>query len=360
MTRLARAFLLAALAAFALPALADAAPASTRGTIVQRDAATGTVVVASSSGVLHRMKVASPGHLQMGALVNVRGSKIKVLGQARSAKVRGLVMRSSRHSYALAGNGAVVGVTTPTPPAAGQQVTATVQVTPTELTDDDGDEQVTDSSAPSAELHGTVLSQDAKTLKISVPGFPAGLSIALGTQTIPVLPVGTPIEARVTIGPDPLNPAAILLTLLSLHVQNGGNNQTGGEHGTSVKAEGQVTALTEAGPVGGAPGSITVLDEHGPVTFVIPAGFGPTGAVVGGKVEAKGTASTTPGGNPTLVKLEGSGVHQHNDSGDSGDSGDSDDEQGNSNSGATTRPAIPANGQPGSSGGHDNSSGGDD
>jgi hypothetical protein len=360
MTRLARAFLLAALAAFALPALADAAPASTRGIIVQRDAATGTVVVASSSGVLHRVKVASPAHLQMGSLVKVRGSKISVLGHARSAKVRGLVMRSSRHSYALAGNGAVVGVTTPTPPAAGQQVTATVQVTPTELNDDNGDEQVTDSSAPTAELHGTVLSQDAKTLKISVPGFPAGLSIALGAQTIPVLPVGTPIEARVTIGPDPANPAAILLTLVSLHAQNGDNNQTGGANGTSVKAEGQVTALIEAGPVGGAPGSITVLDEHGPVIFVIPAGFGPTGAVVGGTVEAKGTASTTAGGNPTLVKLEGSGDHQNSSGDNQGDSGDN---QGDSSSAPTTtntRPAIPANGQPGSSGGHDNSSGGDD
>ena len=117
MTRLARAFLLAALAACALPALADAAPATTRGIIVQRDAATGTVVIASPSGVLHRVTVASPAHLQMGTLVRVRGSKIKVLGHARSAKVHGLVMRSSRHSYALAGNGAVVGVTTPTPPS---------------------------------------------------------------------------------------------------------------------------------------------------------------------------------------------------------------------------------------------------
>ena len=102
MTRLVRAFLLAALAAFALPALANAAPATTRGIIVQRDAATGTVVVASSSGVLHRVAVASPASLQMGTLVRVRGSKIKVLGHARSAKVHGLVMRSSRHSYALA------------------------------------------------------------------------------------------------------------------------------------------------------------------------------------------------------------------------------------------------------------------
>ena len=115
-----------------------------------------------------------------------------------------------------------------------------------------------------------------------------------------------------------------------------------------------MTAVTEAGPAGGAPGSITVLDEHGPVTFVIPAGFGPTGAVVGGKVEARGTAATTAGGNPTLVRLEGSGDHQNNDSGDSGD------EQGDSNSAATTQPVVPATGQPGSSGGHDNSTGGDD
>ena len=356
MTRLARAFLLAALAAFALPALADAAPASSRGIIVQRDAATGTVVVASSSGVLHRIKVASPAHLQMGSLVKVRGSKITVLGHARSAKVHGLVMRSTRNSYALAGNGAVVAVTTPTPPAAGQSVTATVQVTPTELSDDNGDEQVTDSSAPTAELHGTVLSQDAKTLKISVPGFPTGLSIALGTQTIPVLPVGTPVELRVTIGPDPANPAGILLTLVSLNAQNGDNGQTGGVSGSSVKAEGQVTAVTEAGPAGGAPGSITVLDEHGSVTFVIPAGFGPTGAVKGDTVEAHGTASTTAGGNPTLVKLEGAGDQQSGDQGRDSGSGN----QGDSSNTTTTRPAVPANGQPGSSGGHDNSSGGDD
>jgi hypothetical protein len=350
MTRLARAFLLAALAAFALPALADAAPTATRGIVIQRDAASGTVVVASSSGVMHRVKVASAGHLQLGTLVKVRGSKISVLGHARSARVRGLVLRSSRHSFALAGNGAVVGVATPTPPAAGQQVTATVQVTPTELSDDNGDERVTDSGAPSAELHGTVLSQDGRTLRISVPGFPAGLPIALGTQTIPVLTVGTPIEVRVTIGPDPANPAGIVLTLVSLHAENGDNGRGHGDGGPFVKAEGQVTAVTEAGPTGGAPGSLTVLDEHGSVTFVIPAGFGPTGAAVGDRVEARGTASTTSGGNPTLVKLEGRGDHQNA----------SDDDEGDSGSGSGPRQANPANGQPGASGGNDNSSGGHD
>jgi hypothetical protein len=348
MTRLSRALLLAAVAALAVPALADAAPATTRGIVVQRDAAAGSLVLASKSGVLHRIKVASPSRFTMGSVLQVRGSKISVVGRSHSATVRGVVMRRSRHAYALAGNGAVLAVTTPAPPPAGQQVTATVQVSPTALSDDDGQVQVDETHAPSAELHGTVLSQDATTLKLSVAGFPAGLPISLGGQTIPTLAVGTQVEARVTLGPDPANPAGIVLTLVSLHADNGQSG--GGDQGSSVKAEGQVTAVTEAGAAGGAAGSITILDEHGPVTFVIPAGFGATGAVVGDKVEAKGTPATTTGGNPTLVRLEVSG----GDQGDSGDNGDS----GGSGSGKVSTGQI---GAPvtGSGGGGDNS-GGDD
>jgi hypothetical protein len=314
MTRLSRALLLAALAAFALPGLADASPAATRGIVVQRDAVAGSVVLASRSGALHRIKVASPRRFSMGAVVLVHGRKLLILGHARSATVRGVVMRRGHHSYALAGNGAVLAVSTPAPPAAGQQVTATVQVTPTALSDDDGDVRVGDAHAPSAELHGTVLSQDASTLRVSVDGFPSGLAIALAGQTIPALAIGTQIEARVTLGPDPANPAGIVLTLVSLHAEQG-------DHGSSVKAEGQVSALTEAGPLGGAPGSVTILGEHGSQTFVIPAGFGPTGVVVGDRVEARGTPAATGGGDPTLVRLEGRG-DRHGESGD--DDGGSD------------------------------------
>jgi len=350
MTRLSRALLLAALAALAVPALANAATTSTRGIVVQRDAAAGSLVLASKGGVLHRIQVTSPRRFTMGAVLQVRGSKISVVGRSRSATVRGVVMRRSRHAYALAGNGAVLAVATPTPPAAGQQVTATVQVSPTALSDDDGDVQVADTSAPSAELHGTVLSQDASTLRINVNGFPAGLAIALAGQTIPTLAVGTPIEARVTLGPDPANPAGIVLTLVSLHADSGGNGQGGGEHGSSVKAEGQVSAIAEAGAAGGAPGSITILDEHGPVTFVIPAGFGPTGAIVGAKVEAHGTPAATAGGAPTLVRLEVAGGDQGDDSGD---------DDGGSGSGKVSTGQIGAGGGGPVSGGGDNS-GGDD
>jgi hypothetical protein len=111
---------------------------------------------------------------------------------------------------------------------------------------------------------------------------------------------------------------------VSLHVENGDN---GGDNGSFAKAEGKVTALVEAGAAGGLPGSITIADEHGSITFVIPAGFGPSGAVIGDEVDAKGTASTTPGGQPTLVRLEVDG-----DNGDNGDNnGDNNGSNGDNN-----------------------------
>ena len=92
--------------------------------------------------------------------------------------------------------------------------------------------------------------------------------------------------------------------------------------------------------MGGTDGSITIDGEHGVVTFVIPAGFGATGVKPGDDVEAKGTASATPGGNPTLVRLEGG---NNND-----EAGNNDDNSGNSG------------GDDSGHGGHSGSGGGDD
>jgi hypothetical protein len=106
----------------------------------------------------------------------------------------------------------------------------------------------------------------------------------------------------------------VVLTLVSLRVENG---QSGDHHDGFVKAEGKVTDVKDA--VGSATGSITIEDEHGSVTFVIPAGFGPTGVVVGDEVEAKGTASTTAGSPPTLTRLEGGHDNNGQENGDNGD-----------------------------------------
>lgn len=339
MRALSRILIAVAVGALIAPALAGAASTAsgTRGVVVQRDAKAGVVVVATRSGNLLRVKFAKPGKLAMGTVVKLVGSRVLIVGHAHKAKLHGIVMRRHAHTFALEGNGSVLAVSSPSPPAPGQQVTATVQVTPTELDDDDGDEEVNGQQAASAEIHGTVASQTATTLFLNVAGFPAsGLPIGLGSMTIPALPVGTPVEARVALGPDPANPNAIVLTLVSLHLDNGNHH----EHGDFVKAEGTVMAVTEAGPMGGTDGSITIDGEHGVVTFVIPAGFGATGVKPGDDVEAKGTASATPGGNPTLVRLEGG---NNND-----EAGNNDDNSGNSG------------GDDSGHGGHSGSGGGDD
>jgi hypothetical protein len=335
MRTLSRVLVAAAIGALAAPALAGAAQtaAGTKGIVVQRDAKAGVVVIATRSGKLQRVTMAKPNGLAMGTVVRVVGSKVSIVGHAHRAKLRGVVVRRHSHSFALAGNGSVLAVTSPTPPPAGQQVTATVQVTPTELDDDDGNVQVNDTSAPSAELRGTVISQDATSLLLAVNGFPSGLSIALGSQTIPTLVAGTPVEARVVLGPDPANPKGIVLTLVSLKVEDGQNNQNE-HHGDGAKAEGKVTAITEAGPLGFEPGSITIADEHGMVTFVIPAGFGATGVVVGDEVEARGTPATTPGGQPTLTRLESKSDNNDNGNGNGGGGGDDGGDGGNSGHGS--------------------------
>ena len=325
-----RLLLATAFAALALPALASAAPTGTRGVVVQRDARAGVVVIANKSGALQRVKVAKPGKLSLGTRISVHGTAVSVVGHARKATLRGVVVHRGKHAFSLAGNGSVLAIASASPPDAGQQVTTTVQVAAGSLSNDDGECHVQQDQAPSAELRGTVISQDATTIVLAVAGFPAGLTIGLGTTVVPVLAPGTPVEAHVALGPDPANAAGIVLTLVSLQVEDGMHGGSGGhgDHADHVKAEGQVTAITEAGDAGGAPGSITINGEHGAVTFVIPAGFGATGAVVGDTVEAKGTPGATPTDPPTLVRLEVSGGSDNSQGDNSGgghdDSGSND------------------------------------
>jgi uncharacterized membrane protein YgcG len=331
MRHLFRLLVATALAALALPALASAAPAATRGVVVQRDLKSGTLVLATRDGGLKRVHASAAGRLVLGTIVNVRGTTLSVLGHSRTTRVRGVVVRRTRSSFALAGNGSVLAINASAPPAAGGQMTTTVQVTPTALSDDGHHRQVDGAQAPAAELRGTVLTQSATTLQLNVAGFPAGLTIALGGNTIPVLAAGTLVEVHVSLGPDPANANGIVLTLVSLHVEDR-NGQVGAPPTPFVHGEGVVTALTEAGPTGGTAGSITIAGEHGLVTFAIPAGFGATGAAIGDRVEAKGTASATAGALPTLVRLErshgghgsgdGGGGNRGPGSGDGGSSGD--------------------------------------
>ena len=133
-----------AVGALTAPALAGAAASApgTRGVVVQRDAKAHVVVIATRSGSLVRVNFARPNKLAMGTVLKLVGSKVTIVGHVHKAKLRGVVMRRHVHSFALSGNGSVLAVNSPSPPAPGQQVTAKVQVTPTALDDDDGDDEV--------------------------------------------------------------------------------------------------------------------------------------------------------------------------------------------------------------------------
>jgi hypothetical protein len=289
---------------------------------VQRDAKAGAIVVATRTGTLKRVKFAKPNRLAMGTLVQVRGTKVSVVGHAHKAKLHGVVVRRGPGAFALAGNGSVLFVASATPPPAGHQITTVVQVSGNTLSDDDGEVDVAAEQAPGAKLRGAVLSQSATSLVLSVPGFPAGIAIGLGDLTIPVLGVGTRVEAKVALSPDRANPDEVVLTLVSLHTESAGH---GDQPKPFVTVEGEVTDLIEAEDAGGAAGAITIWGEHGNVTFVIPAGFGPTNVMEGDLVEAKGAPGAKAGDPPTLLHLEisdGSAVDEGGDLG-GGDSGDS-------------------------------------
>ena len=109
MRNLSRLLMAAALVALAVPALASAAP-TTRGVVVQRDTRAGAIVLATQSGTLARVQSSSPSRFSMGDVVQLSGSKLRLLGHSHRARVHGVVLHRSHGSYALAGNGSVLAV----------------------------------------------------------------------------------------------------------------------------------------------------------------------------------------------------------------------------------------------------------
>ena len=116
MRNLSRLLVLAALAALALPAMASAAPSRKRGIVVQRDARGGAVVLAMHSGNAHAGQAREAQPPRDGVARAGQRHRVSVVGHSHTAKLRGMVVRRGRHSYALAGNGSVLAVTSATPP----------------------------------------------------------------------------------------------------------------------------------------------------------------------------------------------------------------------------------------------------
>ena len=210
------------------------------------------------------------------------------------------VRRLHRHSFALAGHGSVLAVHEPHAADAGAVGHChRAGHEATRLSDDDGNEHVDDKPGALRRVarHGAHAGRDDAPTgrrRVSRPASPSPLV----ASTVPALAPGTPVEARVTLGPDPANPDAIVLTLVAAP-RRGRPNGDRSTTVTRVKAEGQVTAVTEAG----AAGAMRVDRSRSRASTArsrssFRPGFGATGVIVGDEVEARRHSARATRGRP--------------------------------------------------------------
>ena len=278
--------------------LADAASAATvHGTVIKREAHAS--VIALKSGKLLTVRGASA---RLGSVVTVRGSRkrsaitalsMRVTGQAKHAKVHGIVVRRAGHRFLLADQGPSVAVMTPTttPPAPGSEVTTSVTIGAGSLEQDD-DASVDAEHADGAEFSGAVATVTPQVLTLSVNGVM--VPIQVGAIVLPTgLAQGQRVEVKVTLAQ--AAGGAITYNLVRIHVE-GIEDTSGDHHGHCAEIEAKGTLALGQGTI-----TVTTADA-GTVTFTVPAGFSLAGLTDGATVEAKGSANAD--GTVTLVRVE--------------------------------------------------------
>jgi hypothetical protein len=209
---------LAATAAF-LPATGGAA--TFRGIVVAKQH--GSLLVATPAGILQAVR----GHAALGARVAVSGHDIAVAGRARSAVIRGIVVRRIGTTLVLASNRHLVAIRhasgladtapAPTAPAPGSVVSTTVGIRNGELEEENEDE-IGQVNASSIQVQATVASVGAGTVTLTVQGQ---------TLTVP-LPAGLTLPASI-VG----QTVALSLSLAGQNQQaddDQGDDDNGGDH----------------------------------------------------------------------------------------------------------------------------------
>ena len=99
-------FVFGAIAAMLLVApVADAK--TSRATVVKRNAAAKTVVVANKAGTL---RILHNRRDRVGTVLRINGSRIKAVGHARRVHIKGVVTRRSTKAFNLSASGAIVSV----------------------------------------------------------------------------------------------------------------------------------------------------------------------------------------------------------------------------------------------------------
>jgi len=196
-------FLLAVATALAATALLSAAAgaATVRGVVVSRSH--GTLLVATRTGRV----VAIKGRAAIGSRVVGR----KVVGHARHARIRGVVVKEKRSTMFVASNHhllaihktrrALAGTGSTSGPAPGTIVTATVTVSSDgQLNEDDQGEDGQDSSS-TVTVQAVVVAVGPGTVTLDVNGTNVTFDLPAGL-TLPQSLVGQTVTIQISIGDD--------------------------------------------------------------------------------------------------------------------------------------------------------------
>jgi hypothetical protein len=153
----------------------------------------GSLAVAARSGLVRT--VHSRANLRLGARVQVRGAAVRALGVARSARVRGVVLRRVSGTTFLAAGGSLLAVRAASGPAAGSVVNANVAIAGGQLTQRSlqvvgHDDRVT--------IQAPVTAVGPGTITVTVNGVPLTLHLPDAIQ-LPASLVGQTVTLTVEV-----------------------------------------------------------------------------------------------------------------------------------------------------------------
>jgi hypothetical protein len=303
-------------ALLALPATASAFS----GVAVAKDQARHSVVVAAKGGLVRTVRAPGRfGSLRVGHGVvysarrlsdgTFRASSIRMAGLARTATLRGTIVRNQRllHRLLLSTGGSVLVVRSPSrgfaSHRAGTRVEVRVSITGKGL---EGKALKTLGEASTLELEGIFLSVNGDQLRLAVEHRGEVFATIPAGFQLPELKPGDEIEAIVSVD------AAGAFTLVSVQSddENDDDHEGTGEHNGRIEVHGSITQLGD--------GTITVQPREGsPVVCAVPAGTDLSSFRVNDRVEMK---CGMVDGTLTLLRIK-----QEDDGDDDGGDGSGDD-----------------------------------
>ncbi|HEY2309798.1 MAG TPA: hypothetical protein VGH46_01640 [Gaiellaceae bacterium] len=275
-----RTALLAVVALLLAAGSAIAAPKAIKGVVIAKRAHSGTIVVATGKKGLAVTVKASPSRVQLGERVRVVGTRLRVLSRAKTARIRGMVVKQLAHSVRVASGRSVLTIHTQGRSLASHGDGHEGEMGEFEVEFEHGGLVEHDftpvSQSGTVEVEGTLVS--VSPLVVSLEGLPVEITVP-SSMTLPALTPGQKVELTVQTG------AGNTFTLVSIDQDE---NQVGEE----IEAKGVVTNSTAS--------QITIDAGGASLTFAAPSGKTLPIFATGTQVEARGV---TINGVLTLTRL---------------------------------------------------------